>query len=1046
MARQVLPIVGAIVGAFYGNPQLGFAIGSIVGNAVDPQVLQGPKLGEAGLQTSAEGVFRPVVFGTGAVKGNIIDRGNRVVRKQRDRQGKGGGPVVESERVYWTFAIRLCEGPITGLLRIWQDEKLVYDVRPGSTILAESAEFAERFRLYYGDELQMPDPDLEVFRGAGNVSAYRGTAYVVFPNFDLTDFRERIPDFRFEVTTAGEVAVTGKWVLGPVAGDEESGVYYITADSPYDLPAATPIEVPASGNPLARITAANGVLFMLGVGTTGAVSFDKGATWQSITGVGGGQNVYWSGQHYYLSTGRSADGVTWSAVPNLTAPVDNFWARDGLVVGIDNTDLDPYLMVSHDHAATWDERPVVNGWEINPFMTDVLGNRILFTVDSVRARYTNDNFAHQPPIDSTPWPNRTFMAESVVFGRVGLDELYKSFDGGLNYQEDPALEVSHFGASANNYFAYGDNLVVAVEWFPTGPERVVLHISEDFGQTWAETAPIIGNGGYLVFLDAAAASEPQPVTLGSIVAALHARAGQDSTLFSVSELTDEVDGLVLAGDYTCADAIRTLMPIYRFDASEFDNGSGYRTHYVKRGKPVVLTLTEDDLLELPQKSTREDALERPRVLHLHFESPEVGYVPAKATVRRDSADVMVVGERSVQVPVVFSDVDEPAQIADMIMKIAWTEVAGEEEFVIHDGLLELVPSDCIGISLRGLVRRMRIIQSQIGPGEIRLRMIADRQSAYGSNAIGVPLPPPTPPPPSIVGPSVFERLDIPALNDGNDSLLWYEAVTGQTEAWFGAQTQYRLPSDSDYQNALRFTQNTIMGDVVSAPVPAASAHYTDTTNVVRVQLFTDDELESLTQAQFLSEGGSFALKNADGTWEVMQYRDAVDEGNRVWALSYLARGRLNTGGHPHEVGARFVLLDGVQSFPTMTGWRGQDISGRAVSLGTSPETATVMSDVYQGRSQIEFPVAHVLLDRAGDTINVRAVPRHRFGTEVNPIPSVNWSGYRMTATDGTNTVTVDTTSTTQDFDVTGWASPVTVTVSQLNRLTGAGPTVSEQIA
>lgn len=36
MARQVLPIVGFVVGSYFGVPQLGYMIGSLVGNAVDP--------------------------------------------------------------------------------------------------------------------------------------------------------------------------------------------------------------------------------------------------------------------------------------------------------------------------------------------------------------------------------------------------------------------------------------------------------------------------------------------------------------------------------------------------------------------------------------------------------------------------------------------------------------------------------------------------------------------------------------------------------------------------------------------------------------------------------------------------------------------------------------------------------------------------------------------------------------------------------------------------------------------------------------------------
>lgn len=40
MARQVLPIVGAVIGAYYGNPQLGYAIGSCEGDEADPGELK----------------------------------------------------------------------------------------------------------------------------------------------------------------------------------------------------------------------------------------------------------------------------------------------------------------------------------------------------------------------------------------------------------------------------------------------------------------------------------------------------------------------------------------------------------------------------------------------------------------------------------------------------------------------------------------------------------------------------------------------------------------------------------------------------------------------------------------------------------------------------------------------------------------------------------------------------------------------------------------------------------------------------------------------
>ena len=48
MARQVLPIVGAVIGAYFGNPQLGYAIGAMVGNAGRTVILADhSKIGQA---------------------------------------------------------------------------------------------------------------------------------------------------------------------------------------------------------------------------------------------------------------------------------------------------------------------------------------------------------------------------------------------------------------------------------------------------------------------------------------------------------------------------------------------------------------------------------------------------------------------------------------------------------------------------------------------------------------------------------------------------------------------------------------------------------------------------------------------------------------------------------------------------------------------------------------------------------------------------------------------------------------------------------------
>lgn len=951
MARQILPIAGQIIGGMVGGPvgaAIGGAIGSVVGNAIDPQVIKGPKLGDGQVQTSAEGVFRPIVLGTGAVMGNIIHRGPEVVRTHRQRQSKGGGPKTEEQRRYRTFAIRVSEGPIAGILRIWMDEKLVYDIRPESTIPAESAEFASRFRLYLGDEEQLPDPDIEAYLGIGNVNAYRGTAYVVFPNFDLTDYGDRIPQFRFEVAS------------GVSYGD--SAVY---------------------------------------------IALDRSGSMNEITGNG---QTRWANARTavvqyldYISSNIDAFGrldiclVLWGGLGSNEFYRQSITRRNCVLSDIEA--IKAFIPATIDNSvATSFRAAVADASDFFDGSPESLQRTSVFITDGRPTYWNGSNWVEGPIADG----HATEAGETLL----GIQGLYAF---GFN------IDLSETGQTNKMDNTHHDGVPVLDGSNPNELANSLIRTLTGFSDT-----------------------------LQNVISFLHTRVGQGPADYSPFSLPDSVDGIVLAGDYTAADCIRTLMPVFMFDASEHDAGSGYRINYVKRGGPVVATITADDLVGEPEESVREDALERPKKLHLHFQSPTVGYAPAKATSMRNSPDVLVTGEVSASVPVVFSDVDEAWRRAGVMHQVAWSEVAGTQELVLSDAWLELVPTDNIGLVLRDQQRRLRITKIEHVEGTLKFDLMTDRQSSYTSNLTGIPLPEPTPPPPSIVGPTVFAFLDIPALTDTGDRLLYYVGVSGQTPAWYGAVIQRSLDGGANYEDVLTVQTNTIMGALLD-PISSASEHYTDTTNVVRVQLFTDDEIQSLTQQQFLSEGGAFALEKPGGGWEVMQYRDADDEGDGVFALTTLLRGRLNSGPDEHLPGARFVLLDGVYAIDAETSMIGHELTHRAVSLGTSPELGTVSTDTYTAQSQTEWPVAHILSDGVDSgSLPVQIIPRHRFGTEDHPVSSINWQGFRITATDGSNTVTIDTLSDTHTFSVGGWSDPITVTASQLNRFTGAGPSVSEE--
>lgn len=920
MARTLLPIVGGAIGGFLGGPmgaRIGFAVGSIVGNVVDPVTMRGPSIGETGAQTSAEGAPRAIVYGTAHVTGNVIASGELVRRWVKERGGgKGGAPKVKTEHVYRTFAIRICEGPIAGVLRVWEDDKLVYDMRSDSVIFAESVAWLANKTIYLGGEDQLPDPTLQAqVSGASDTPAYRGTAYIVIDSEDLTDRRGSIPQYRFEIASSAQHIpldpVTAVSAFGKVGGG-----------SPNAQQHAEYLDGPFAG---------------------------PGSVWLIYVRL------------------RPASGK--SGVRRCYALLDGeeIWSKSvpfGPSAGLATFQL--------NHQA--DHSEIVIGYDAgdDSLLGFAIGAQRLQPSDVYRALHQGTT----APLIYEP--------DHPYFGVVVSpdDDLYS--------------------ASASTIL--DDTLV------PWGPDSI----------------DIISAGA---------------VQLDTIVLDVADRCGLPASHLDVSELDDDVDGVVLAGDYTGADAIDTLRRVYFFDRFEADG----KIRFPKRGAAVVDVLTIDDLVDEPDTSMREQAIEYPAKTHLFYQHAASGYARVKATAQRSSPDVRVVGEHSVEVPVVLGE-DDAARIAHKLQKVAWVDAEGEVKLTAPESFIALTPSDCIGLSLRGQVRRLRIEETSLADGRIDLTLRVDRQSAYTSAVTGIPLPAPTPPPYTIVGATVLAVLDIPARADAEDDLSLYYAVTGAEPAWYGALVERSHDAGATYADAAELERSMRIG-VLTADLGAASEHYTDTTNRVRLRLLrASQDIESITEQAFLSEGGAFAVQSADGSWEILQYLDADDLGDQEYELSTLHRGRLSTTPAAHASGALVVFLDDVEHTPAQSAWIGQSLTHRATSFGETTEGSAEQTATYAGRSQIEWPIAYLQLERdSSDVITGAWTPRHRFGSDDNPVASINFEGYRVTIDDGATEVVLDTTAPEFSYDASALASPVTVSVAARNRITGAGPATSDTV-
>jgi hypothetical protein len=744
-------VVGATIGFFVGGPtgaMYGFSLGSAAGGLLMPGQLphvEGPRLSDLRAQSSEYGRPIPIVYGTVGLQGNVIWASDLVeVKTDTTTGGKGGPTQTTTNYTYFgNFAVAICDGPIDQVLRIWAgpEKRLIYD-----SFNLEGGQV----RIYRGTEDQLPDPMIEQYLGVGNVPAYRGTCYAVFENLPLANDGNRIPFLTFEVTTGGKTCgdnytvidgyklydppplhvstYTGSHAYGRAAQDTtDNMLYYLRVQG-------TTLYLDKT-DPVNKVFGAS-----LAIGDTTTYSSPTMAlnTVERTVAILGGSGVNWAmvdlNTFTVTSTGTFANPKADVIVSNGAYAYLNMynvgdaddWGRTGAVFGGYLIDCDGVV------AAVSTTQPLtLNGAQVPGVQKqfdvfDPVARRLISLSDSCYYDFgtgtlvtTTTAFPGGGNAVYDPYVRRIFCNSSTDILMINPEEITPAsipveciiLSGSLLYSSDPTDVVNlHFSPmivpvrTPSNYLAFVDGI-------PGGSGLGDVLLFQ------------VGTGG-------------GGMPLWKIVSDLSDRSGMSS--YDVSELTDIVDGYLIAKQCDVRSAIDALRPAYYFDAVE----SQGIVKFVKRGGTTVTVIADEDLAatdstgqaEDPLVTVRKQEVELPRTINVNYMLAATDYEAATKTAKR------LVGfsldETTLEMPLVLSDT-KAQEIADVNLHTAW---AGRLTYTFSAPrkYSQLEPTDLVLVK-GNLMRLTKVTATPTGV--LKCEAISDDSSYYAPHVIVTETPP-----------------------------------------------------------------------------------------------------------------------------------------------------------------------------------------------------------------------------------------------------------------------------------------------------------------
>lgn len=779
-------VIGAVIGFVVAGPAgavKGFMIGSAVGGLLFPNKTSGPDLTDLKPQSSEYGRPIPVVFSKAGLDGFVCWASDLV--KTSDGSGGGKGSESTTGPTYTAnFAVIICESNgDRALRRVWAgaEKRLIYDDETGEM---ESGTLT----FYNGAANQSPDPLMESFLGMGNVPAYRGRALVVVEGFDVTSHDgNRIPMLTFEV---GSTASAGTGTTAP----EDYGtawsnhLWYSNANH------SILFEYDGSYYGLTRVNAAT-------MATQKRIEYGiAGFSVSSVYAYDEARNTihYSSGafaDQYYSVNMTTGTRITHNPITSMLGQIVGLCMAGGHLCVVRNASAaDGYgyrvalIDTASPHTVTADYfvdvgttiqlRDVIGADPAYPWFWAIREDGAVLRIDTdgttsstvLGIAPTGGGSAMFNPYngnlyigvqDGTGARVAAFNSTGPLFGETSYAASFFRFarvpwlftPGGVYIVGSRWLATDHFLsidpdtgfsiAVMDGAYVGINNLMGAVYVPATGLIQALrdnmAYATSESSLPW--TLPYIsgwvrGSGSS----PGTGSSEFQYQTLAEVVTDLSLRAGLSESDIDVSELTDQVDGYVLASQMEVKEAIQPLMGVYYFDEYE-DQGV---IKFKKRGGTLAAEIDDADLGAHADGSTDASASnliqttrgmddELPNTFSVSYILEATNYAQATKYARR------LVGhsqsEAGVQLPMVLTD-QKAAEVASVNLHDVWVGRL-QYKFTLGRKYAYLAPTDLVGI--QGQVMRITKITQRGGVYECEA--VRDESDTYTPHVIVEETPP-----------------------------------------------------------------------------------------------------------------------------------------------------------------------------------------------------------------------------------------------------------------------------------------------------------------